>query len=131
MARHNGSQLWEPRHRSVDRNLADDTPYQHRLHPDKPHPTAFRNATSVTTTEFPRLENFVQLTDGGSRDSRIYRYLASDNASVVMDGRTYPIPKRSIVLIECLGDGAYRTSIPTANTETENSTNESEDNTNE
>jgi hypothetical protein len=113
MAFHKATPHTDWLHRAVDYHNLESLRYRYSVAPAKAFPTAFANHTSVTTTSYPSLAGFTRLSDGGSRDSVVKRYVAtSDDANVGVDGKTYPVSKRSIVLVEHLPDGIYRLSIP-------------------
>jgi len=113
MAYHKATPMTDFPRRSIDFKNIDSLRYQYTLYPTKTFPTAFANHASIPTTSYPSLDGLVKISDGGSRDSVVKRYVAtSDDAKVGVDGKVYPVSKRSIVLVEYVADGTFRLSIP-------------------
>ncbi len=120
MPRHNGSPMWHPQHRSVDRNLAS-TSERYHLVPPTPTPTTFRTHWDVVSKIYPRMNpaEFTRLSDGGSRETNIHRYL-----SIVDDGEFWCHPtgaaepgyrrtgKSSIILVTEQPTGEWLVSVP-------------------
>jgi hypothetical protein len=105
--------------RAIDFKNIDSLRYQYSLHPTKAFPTKFANHASITTTSYPSLDGFTRLSDGGSRDSVVRRYLAvTRDAKLAVETtdvvKFYTAAKHAVVLVEHLPNGTFRLSIPLA-----------------
>jgi hypothetical protein len=106
--------------RSIDYKNVDSLKYVYSIASPKLPGNKFATHTDFLTTSYPSFTtgDFHKLSNGGSRDCVLERYLAVvDDAGVEVvtpDGevKCYPASKRSIVLVEHLADKTFRVSIP-------------------
>ena len=109
--------MYEPfKHRSNTQNFAS---MRHTYHIAAPKPPGRTFATHEDISGKPRFgtDGWFKLSDGGSRDSHLERYLAiEDDATVVIciAGTTVQrkVRKGAIVLAEALPDRTWKISIP-------------------
>jgi hypothetical protein len=123
VANHKATPVTDFPRRSIDFKNIDSLKYQYHLYPAKSFGTKFSNHTSITTPAPPTFvdlgSSWCQLSDGGSRDGVVKRYLAlTRDAELVVTAahgpKVYTAGKHAVVLVEHLADKTYRVSIPLA-----------------
>jgi hypothetical protein len=105
--------------RPVDYRNIDSLKYVYSIASPKLPGNKFATHTDFVTRSYPSFTtgDWHRLSNGGSRDSVLERYLAVvDDAGLLIetaDGpKTYSVPKGSITLVEWLPNKTFRVSIP-------------------